>query len=83
MTVVYPVRYTCVRATSCRELCGHSIVSAKDLKGISDSIVMINNVAICVKYMDYFNHVPHGAGKSTLFRTFLKRHQLTIALGTG
>ncbi len=23
------------------------------------------------------------AGKSTLFRTFLKRHQLKIALGTG
>ena len=24
-----------------------------------------------------------GIGKSTLFRTFLKRHQLKIALGTG
>jgi len=27
--------------------------------------------------------VLHKMGKSTLFRTFLKRHQLKIALGTG
>ena len=26
---------------------------------------------------------PRMTGKSTLFRTFLKRHQLKIALGTG